>query len=54
MPYKIRYQPRKPPKGRPWKIINLDTNKQVGSSETKENAKASIRARYRGHRKKKK
>jgi len=52
MPYKVRYQPKRKPKRRPWKIWNLDTNKQVGSSLTKANAKASIRARYMGHRSK--
>jgi hypothetical protein len=30
---------------RPWKIINKKTGKQVGSSLTKEDAEASIRAR---------
>jgi len=52
MPYKIRYQPRKLPKGRPWKIINLDTGKQVGSSVKKKDAEASIKARYMRHRSK--
>ena len=45
MPYTIRYE-----KGskKPWKIVNLDTNKVVGSSATKAKAEASIRARYAG------
>ena len=47
MPYEIRYQPRRKPKGRPWKIWNTDKNKQVGSSKTKKDAEASVRARYR-------
>ena len=51
MPYKVRYQPKRLPKGRPWKIINLDTGKQVGSSKTKKDAKASVRMRLRGEHK---
>jgi hypothetical protein len=51
MPYKIEYK-----KGHinskgepaPWVIINKDRNDIVGSSETKENAEASIRARLAG------
>lgn len=49
MPYAIKYQPSKAPKGRPWKIWNTEKNKQVGSSVTKEDAEASVRARYGGH-----
>jgi hypothetical protein len=40
---------------RPWKIINKDRNEQVGSSRTKGQAEAAVRARYaieRGPRKK--
>jgi hypothetical protein len=42
MPYKTKYV-----KGakRPWKIVNTDRNEIVGSSTTKANAEASIRAR---------
>lgn len=52
MPYAIRYQPKRLPKGRPWKIWNLDRNVQVGSSKTKADAEASIRVRYMRHRSK--
>lgn len=31
---------------RPWKILKKDTNQVVGSSETKAEALASVRARY--------
>jgi hypothetical protein len=42
MPYKIvkRAGPR------PYKIINIDKNKQVGSSVSRAKAEASIRARH--------
>ena len=45
MPYKIRYV-----KGdsRPYKIVNKDKNKVVGTSKTKAAAEASIRARMAG------
>lgn len=33
---------------KPWKIIKKDTGKVVGSSKSKAEAKASIRARYAG------
>jgi len=46
MPYDILYRPDIPPKGRPWKIWNKDKKKIVGSSETKEMAEKSIRARH--------
>jgi len=46
MPYKILYKPKVPPKGRPWKIYNLEKKKIVGSSITKEMARKAIRARY--------
>lgn len=36
---------------RPWKIINKNTGKVVGTSKTKEDAKASVRARYMGENK---
>jgi len=51
VPFKIKYQPRRLPKGRPWKIYNLDTGKIVGTSKTEKNARASVRARGRGHKK---
>ena len=42
MPYETKYV-----KGakRPWKIVNTDRKEVVGSSNTKANAEASIRAR---------
>jgi hypothetical protein len=45
MPYKI-----KEVKGdkRPFKIVNTDKNKVVGSSKTRKDAEASIRARHAG------
>ena len=51
MPYRIEYQEgHKNSKGAlaPWVIINEDRNEAVGSSETKETAEASIRARLAG------
>lgn len=44
MPYKIVKRSGE----KPYKIINKDTGKTVGSSKSKEMAKASIRARYAG------
>lgn len=44
MPYKVVR--REGPK--PYKIINKDTGKQVGSSTSMAQAKASIRARHAG------
>ena len=42
MPYTIRLG-----KGpRPYKIINRNTGKEVGSSKTRKDAEASIHARY--------
>lgn len=49
MPYDIKYQPERTPRSRPWKIWNTETNKQVGSSKTKKDAEASVRARGMGH-----
>jgi hypothetical protein len=46
MPYKIIYKPGIPPKGRPWKIYNLDKKKIVGSSISKEMAERAVKARY--------
>lgn len=48
MPYEVRFRPKLPPRGRPWKIWNLDKRKYVGSSKTKKNAEASVRARLMG------
>lgn len=48
MPYRIEYQQdHKNSKGEsaPWVIINEDRNEIVGSSQTKETAEASVRAR---------
>lgn len=44
MPYKIV----KRTGSRPWKIINKDRNEEVGSSKTKKEAEASVRARLAG------
>lgn len=44
MPYEIKKRGGK----KPHKIINKNTGKTVGSSKTKANAEASIRARYAG------
>ncbi|MCB1033866.1 MAG: hypothetical protein KDD47_08550 [Acidobacteria bacterium] len=41
MPYKIEHRSGK----RPWKIVRSDTGTVVGSSATKADAEASIRAR---------
>jgi hypothetical protein len=51
MPYRIEFQKdHRNSKGEPapWVIINEDRNEAVGSSETKETAEASIRARLAG------
>jgi hypothetical protein len=48
MPYTIR---KVKGAARPYKIVNKDTNKVVGSSKTKADAQASIRARYAGKKK---
>ncbi len=48
MPYRIEYQKdHVNSKGEPapWVIINEDRNEVVGSSQTKETAEASVRAR---------
>jgi hypothetical protein len=42
MPYKIQ----KGSGSRPYKIINKNTGKTVGTSTSKAKAKASVRARY--------
>ncbi len=44
MPYRIVKRSGK----RPWKIIKKSTNKVVGSSLTKADAEASVKARYLG------
>jgi hypothetical protein len=49
MPYRIDFQKEhKNSKGEsaPWVIINEDRNEIVGSSQTKETAEASVRARH--------
>jgi len=51
MPYRIEYREgHKNSKGEPapWVIVNADRNEIVGSSQTKETAEASIRARLAG------
>jgi hypothetical protein len=51
MPYRIEFQQdHKNSKGEPapWVIINEDRNEIVGSSQTKETAEASVRARFAG------
>jgi len=45
MPYSIRHGKGK----KPYKIINKNTHKQVGSSTSRMKAKASVRARYAHH-----
>ncbi len=48
MPYRIEYQKdHKNSKGEsaPWVIINADRDEIVGSSQTRETAEASVRAR---------
>jgi hypothetical protein len=52
MPYNIKYKPDKG--GRPWKIINKETGRVVGSSKTRKAAEASVRARMAGEHGKKK
>jgi hypothetical protein len=47
MPYKVE----KSSGTRPWKIINTETKRIVGSSTTKHNAESSVRARYRAENK---
>ena len=47
MPYKIVKRGGE----KPFKIINKDTGKQVGSSTSRKKAEASVRARYAGHKK---
>ncbi len=51
MPYRIEYQPghknsKKEPA--PWVIVNAERGDIVGSSQTKEAAEASVRARLAG------
>jgi hypothetical protein len=51
MPYRVEYQENhKNSKGEPapWVIINADRNEMVGSSQTRETAEASVRARLAG------
>lgn len=45
MPYTIKYVKDS---SRPYKIIKKDTGEEVGSSKSKKDAIASIRARYAG------
>ena len=49
MPYSIKHGSGT----RPWKIINKDTRKQVGSSKTKTVAQSAVRARYAGEKREK-
>jgi hypothetical protein len=49
MPYRI-YKSSGP---RPWKIAHQHTGKVVGTSKTKANALASVRARFAGEKGKK-
>jgi hypothetical protein len=48
MPYDIIYRPSIPPKGRPWKLYNIDKKKIVASSVSKEMAQKAARARMMG------
>jgi len=50
MPWKVK----KDGGSRPYKIVKTSTGKVVGSSTSKEKAKASVRARYASENKKKK
>lgn len=45
MPYKVV----KRTGAKPYKIVNKETGKVVGSSETKKKAEASVRARMASH-----
>ncbi len=45
MPYSIKHGSGE----KPWKIINRNTGKQVGSSTSKSKAEASVRARWAHH-----
>lgn len=45
MPYEVKHDKRYK---KPWLIIRKDTGKIVGRSFTKDNAEASVRARYMG------
>ena len=47
MPYAVKQQ------GKKWAIVNKQTGKVVGTSESKKMAEASIRARMRAETKKK-
>jgi hypothetical protein len=48
MPYEVRYKPKLPPIGRPWKLWNVDKKKYVSSSKTKEMAEKAARMRILG------
>jgi hypothetical protein len=51
MPYRIEYREKhKNSRGEsaPWVIINAERNEIVGSSQTKDTAEASVRARLAG------
>jgi hypothetical protein len=51
MPYKIEHKEgHKNSRGEPapWVVVNKDRNEVVGSSTTKEDAEASVRARLAG------
>ena len=51
MPYRIEYQEgHRNSKGEPapWVIVNADREEIVGSSQTRETAEASVRARLAG------
>ena len=51
MPYRIEFQKdhkKSTGEAAPWVIINKDREEIVGSSETKETAEASVRARLAG------
>jgi hypothetical protein len=48
MPYRVEKRKGK----RPYKIVNTETGKVVGSSTSREAAKSSIRARHAGKRRK--
>jgi hypothetical protein len=54
MPYKILYRPRIPPRGRPWKLWNIDKREFVSSSVSKEMAEKARVARTLGEHKRRK
>jgi hypothetical protein len=48
VPFEIRYKPKLPPIGRPWKLWNKDKKKYVASSKTKTKANRAAKMRILG------